>query len=615
MHSWQSWALKGIYFTAVFIGINLAITQTICARKKKTMNFKEVAQAFAALEATSSRLEMTKMLAQLFKKATPAEISIICNISLGQLNPPHIGTQFNVAEKNMAKAIAEFRGVTDVAIKADAKRLGDLGLVVQEGEWHSQGNLTVQQVYDALHDLEQMGGTGSQEEKINALRELFEEVDVVSAKYIVRIVLGKLRLGFSDMTIVDALSWMEAGDKSLSGIIEDAYNICADIGMIASLLKEKGIKALEHMQIHVGIPIRPAAAERLPTARAIIEKIGPCIAQPKLDGFRLQIHIDKTQKEPKIHFYSRNLQDMSFMFPDIKKAAEALDVKELICEGEAIVFDPHTGSFLPFQETVKRKRKHDIEEVMAELPLRVFIFDILYLDGKEYMSKTHEERRAVLLKLFKGSKDDTIQAIDELHVTTAKELEDYFAQNIAAGLEGLVVKKTDSIYQPGKRNFNWIKLKRQEEGHLEDTIDCVVLGYYAGSGKRASFGVGAFLVGVYNKQEDRFETVAKIGTGLKDPDWIEIKKKCDALAVKEKPKNVVCAKELYPDVWVSPELVVIIRADEITLSPVHAAGKTDHKLGYALRFPRFMGYRIDKSVEEATTVPEVEHLYKDQFVA
>lgn len=578
------------------------------------MDFSYVSSIFSQIEATSGRLEMTHLLAHLLKKASAQEAAIICNISLGQLNAPHVGTQFNIAEKNMIKAIAELLDMPVATITEQAKELGDLGLVIEKDSWDSHKALSITQVFEELEAIEKIEGTGSQEEKISLLSALLKKLDPTSAKYVVRIVLGKLRLGFSDMTIIDALSWMEAGDKSLKNILEDAYNICADIGMIAQTLKEGGIEAIEHMRIHVGIPIRPAAAERLPTAKDIVEKIGHCIAQPKLDGFRLQIHVDKVGPKPKVHFYSRNLQDMSFMFPDIKEAVEALRVKELICEGEAIVFDPNTGNFLPFQETVKRKRKHGIEQAMTDLPLKVFVFDLLYLDGKEYMSKTHEERRDVLRAVFQSFKDAKVQVIEEKEIFTAKQLEDYFNQNISAGLEGLVVKKIDSVYQPGKRNFNWIKLKRQEAGQLEDTIDCVVLGYYTGEGKRSSFGIGAFLVGVYNKAEDRFETVAKIGTGLKDQDWIEMKKKIDAMAVASKPKNVVCDKNLEPDVWCSPEMVVLIRADEITMSPVHSAGKTADSLGYALRFPRFMGYRPDKSADEATTIKEVKRLFDDQFV-
>ena len=580
--------------------------------KGNDMKFEQVAHYFAQLEQTDSRLEMTRILAELLGKAAAHEADIICNLSLGQLHAPHIGTKFNMAEKNVAKALAIMLAVDEHSIEKDAKRLGDIGLVIQPDSWKPKDEPTVIQVYKELCTIEQTSGTGFQDEKINALVALLKQVDPLSGRYIVRIIIGKLRLGFSDMTIVDALSWMVAGNKSLRDTIENAYNVCADIGLIAHDLKEHGIKKIEKVHPHVGVPILPAAAERLPTAAAIIEKIGPCAAQAKLDGFRLQIHVDKTGKETKIHFYSRNLQDMSAMFPDLTAAFEKLDVKTIICEGEAIVYDPHTGTFSKFQETVKRKRKHGIEEAIKDFPLQVFIFDVMYLNGKEVMDQTHEERRQLLRETFDVT-NPLIHVIEEKHIQTAKELENYFNENIASGLEGLVVKRLDSIYQPGKRNFNWIKLKRQEEGHLEDTIDCVILGYYAGEGKRAHFGIGAFLVGVYNKKEDRFETVAKIGTGLKDEDWKELKLMCDKLAVKEIPKNVVCVKELYPDVWVSPEMVCRIRADEITISPLHSAGRTQSKQGYALRFPRFMGYRSDKSAPEATTITEIEHLYDDQF--
>jgi DNA ligase-1 len=579
------------------------------------VKFRVAAECFDAIEKTSGRLEMTQLLAALLGKCNPHEAEIVCNLVLGQLHPPHKAQQFNIASALMIKIIALVLGKSEDAAKKQVKETGDVGLVVGEGSWSASSDMTVSEVYEALEKLVTITGAGSQEEKIKAVQALLLKLDPLSAKFVVRIIVGKLRLGFSDMTLVDALSWMAVGNKSIRDTIENAYNVCADIGYIARVLKQDGIDAIEHMTAHVGTPIRPAAAERLPTARAIIEKIGPCIAQPKLDGFRLQIHIDKHAEKPVIHFYSRNLTDMSQMFPDLVAALQDIDVTDLIAEGEAIVFDPYTGSFLPFQETVKRKRKHDIEQVMAEFPLQLFLFDLLYLNGRELLSLTHAQRREKLLSLFKNSTNPIVKVIEEKEIHTPQELETYFAENIAAGLEGLVVKKDDSIYQPGKRNFNWIKLKRQEEGHLEDTIDCVILGYYAGRGKRAQFGIGAFLVGVYNPAEDRFETVAKIGTGLKDHDWIELKKKCDDLKVTHQPKNVVCAKELYPDVWTAPEIVVLVRADEITVSPLHAAGKTENKLGYALRFPRFMGYRPDKGPFEATTVAEIKRLYEDQFSA
>jgi DNA ligase-1 len=578
------------------------------------MYFNEVAEYFESIEGTSGRTAITQLLAELLGQATPSEARIICDLSLGQLHPPHIGTQFNVAEKNLIKVVATLLGSSQEQVVALRKKKGDLGAVIEMGSWDLQGNLTVKELYDELSRIEKVSGAGAQEEKNKLITELLYKLEPYAAKYVIRIIVGKLRLGFSDMTIVDALSWMQVSNKSLRATIEHAYNLCADIGFIAQTLKKDGIAAIEHMQIHVGVPILPAAAERLPTAKAIIKKIGPCIAQPKLDGFRLQIHVDNTKAHPKVAFFSRNLSDMSAMFPDLKKAVAQLKVKTLICEGEAIVYDPDTDSFLPFQETVKRKRKHGVEKAAEEMPLRVFLFDLLYLNGTEYLSASHKERRKKLLTIFPSHKDDAIvQPIEEKKINTPQELEEYFNENISAGLEGLVVKREDSIYQPGKRNFNWIKLKRQEEGHLDDTLDCVILGYYDGSGKRASFGIGAFLVGLYNKKEDVFQTVAKVGTGLKDADWKELKKKCDQIAVQIRPKDVECVKQLYPDVWVAPELVCMIRADEITLSPVHTAGKTKEHLGYALRFPRFMGYRDDKSPHEATTVSEIKKMYELQY--
>lgn len=578
------------------------------------MKFTEVAQSFNDIEPIAARLEITRLLAELFKKASPHEAEIIACVALGQLHPPHIGTQFNIAEKNLLKAIAEFLHIPEETIKKELKQVGDLGLVLGNHTWEHDADLSVEAVYQALCTLEEISGTGSQEEKTNVLINLFKHLDPLSAKFVARIIIGKLRLGFSDMTIIDALSWMECGDKSLRAELENAYNICADIGLIAKTLKEGGIDAITHMNIKLGTPILPAAAERLPTAQAIFEKLGPCIAEPKLDGFRLQIHLDRSSEKPTIHFFSRNLQDMSAMFPDLTKEILKLNVESLICEGEAIGYDPDTGNFLPFQETVKRKRKHGVEEAATEFPLQLFLFDLLYLNGQNYLEIPYTQRHSQLQKMISGIQTEHLFVIEHKQINSSKELEDYFYSEVAHGLEGLVVKRPDAIYQPGKRNFNWIKLKRQEEGHLEDTIDCVVLGYYAGKGKRTHFGIGAFLVGVYNKTADMFQTVAKIGTGMTDDEWKELKKKCDALAVEHKPKNIECAKELTPDIWVTPEIVCRVRADEITLSPLHTAGKTEKQLGYALRFPRFMDYRTDKTAEEASTDYEIKRLYEDQFI-
>ncbi|MGA9530470.1 MAG: ATP-dependent DNA ligase, partial [Candidatus Babeliales bacterium] len=565
------------------------------------MKFSVVAAYFEQIEEIASRNAMVEKLAELFHVSSSTEIGIICNLALGRLDPPYIGTTFNIAEKSLVKAVALFTKQSEQEVGLQLKKIGDIGALFEL--WpvvHEESSYDVIHTYSLLKEIALFSGVGSQEKKVAQLVYLFSCLDVKGRKFAARIIVGKLRLGFSDMTLIDALSWMQVGTKALKKPIENAYNLCVDIGYIAEALKQGGIEAVKTIELTVGIPVRPAAAERINNPEDIVKKIGPCIAQPKLDGFRVQIHIDTAGEKHRIFFFSRNLQNMSYMFPDL--ASECLSVAGITCimEGEAIAYDEDEGAFLPFQETVKRKRKHGIEKMKEEIPLQLFLFDILYLNGESLLVLPHEERRKQLTSVYallvQKSTQKSIKLIEEVTIATAQDLELYFNENISMGLEGVVVKRPDASYQPGKRNFNWIKLKRQQYGHLADTIDAVILGYYKGSGKRASFGIGAFLVGVYDEKRDLFETIAKVGTGLKDQEWKELKKLCDEHEIDKKLYNVSCDKNLFPDVWIEPSIVVALSADEITISPSHTAGKKNgDTTGYALRFPRFESYRTDKS--------------------
>lgn len=575
------------------------------------MNFKHCAEIFHQLEQESSRLEMTKNLAQFLNQCSAQEVQIIAYLAMGSLFPPYKDKQFNIASKGMNRIVAMLLDIPEDSVEKKVKTIGDVGSVAYD-LWNGKDfGLTIVEVYQLLVEIALVSGTGSTEQKSKMLIDLLQQCDAVGVKMIVKIVSKTMRLGFSDMTFIDALSWMETGSKKINKTIEHAYNICADLGLVAATLKTDGVVGLKKMHIQVGIPIRPAAAERLSSPQAIVEKLGPCVAQPKLDGFRVQVHVQKTNKQTGVHFFSRNMLDMSDMFPDLTKLVAQLPVKSLICEGEAIVYDEQTDTFLPFQQTVKRKRKHDVEAVSQELPLRLYIFDLLYLNGVSMLDQTHAHRRIMLEQII-DNKESSLQVIGQKHITTAQELQDYFLSVIGSGLEGLVVKREDAIYQPGKRNFNWIKLKRDSHGFLLDTIDGVILGYYVGRGKRAQFGIGAFLLGVYDSTLDSFVTVAKVGTGLKDEEFKILKKKCDALKLSAKPHNVLCAKELTPDVWIAPEIVCVVQSEEITLSPLHTAAKKDDNPGLALRFPRFIEYRYDKSASDATTVRELQRLYQEQ---
>jgi len=582
------------------------------------MKFKLVCQYFEKISFEKSRINITKTLSELFSLADPDSSRIISYLALGDLDPVYKKKQFNYSIKSIIKILSSYFNLDNKIIVNKMDNLGDIALVFK---YYSQElniqkdikELTILDVYNTLKQFQDISGKNSSVFKFDKLLYIFKNLDDLSIYYIVKIISGNMRLGFSDMTIIDSFSWMVQGDKSLSSLIENVYNISPDLGLIAYNLKTYGIKGLDFIKPTISIPIRPAAAQRAESVNSVIEKIGPCIAQPKIDGFRLQIHIEKSLSKNSIYFFSRHLIDISYMFPDLTNFLLDLDVDNIIIEGEAIAFDEKSGKFLPFQDTVKRKRKHSINDILSDIPLRLFIFDILYLNGNNLLNLSHKERRAYLLDVIPKKYEPIINVIDEVYCVSSNEIADYFNDQILNGFEGIILKNINGSYKPGKRSNNWLKLKKVQSGFLNDTLDCVILGYYFGKGRRVEFEIGAFLVGIYNKSKDRFETVAKIGTGLKDKDWIELKNKLDNIVINQKPYNVYCSLELYPDVWVTPSIVVVVLADEITESPLHTALKSESHQGFGLRFPRFISYCYDKDIYQITNEVELESLYKMQF--
>ncbi len=595
------------------------------------MKFKELAVYFKKISSTSSRLTITHLLAELFKKLKSDEIRKTIYLLQGRVVPLFEKIEFGMAEKMVIKSVAIALNLEPRLLENQNKKIGDLGKTVihfkKQIRSFDEKDLSILEVYDNLHKLATASGIGSQEIKINILANLIRQLDPLSACFLVRIPTGVMRLGFSDMTVLDAFSWMIKGDKSLRPEIEKAYHVRPDLGLIGEIIKKEGINGLKKTKPVVFTPILMMRAERLSSGKEIIEKIGKAAIEPKYDGFRLQVHFKRKDEGGEVRLYSRNLEEVSFMYPDvIEGVKKEVKAKEIIFEGEAIGFDPQTGNFLPFQETVQRKRKYGIEEKIKEIPLKLFVFELLYLDGKSYLNIPYIERRRELEKVIKVTGDifkDTILIAPEHIVSDEKKLEILFDDAITKGLEGIIAKKLDGIYQPGARGWNWIKFKRSYSSKIEDTIDTLVMGYDYGRGKRTSFGIGAFLVGVYNEDEDKFKTVAKIGTGLTDEEWRELKKRADKFKTDKKPALYDIDKMMAVDVWTKPAIVVEIKADEITKSPVHTAGR---KLkpskngqafevdipGFALRFPRLERFRDDKRPEEVTTLEEVEKMYKEQ---
>jgi len=422
---------------------------------------------------------------------------------------------------------------------------------------------------------------------------------------------GTLRLGVADMTILEALA-LSKGSRELKPILEDAYNKYPDIGYIARTLFEKGMDGVKNIDVTPGIPVRPMLAERVKSPEEAWEKTGGKLAAEfKYDGERVQIH--KFEDGNKILIFSRRLENITHQFPDlIEIVKKNVKAKNVIFEGEAVAFDPDTGEFRPFQELMHRKRKHEIEKIVKEIPVTLRAFDLIYLEGESYLKKPFINRRKRLEEII--IQDEFIKPSEIIYPRDVKELWEFFHLAIENGCEGLVIKSMsdNAVYQAGARGWLWIKLKRDYRGELTDTLDLVVVGALYGRGRKGGL-LSSFLMGVYDNERDVFKTVCKVGTGFKDEDLAEINKNLKQLIRDSKPARVIAKME--PDVWIEPSIVLEIQAAEITLSPIHtcAYGLFQEDVGLALRFPRFTGrYRYDKSPEDATTEKEVIEMFKKQ---
>ena len=577
------------------------------------MEFEKLALAWSEIEKTSSMLEMTRLLAEFFKTVPLEDVDKIVYLSQGSIAPPYKGVDLGMGEKLAETALAKSSGYSKENVALKFRETGDLGLVAEElltdkrqASLFSK-KLTVKNVYDSFYKIATSSGTGSQDTKVKGLEELFNNATPLEARYLARFPLGELRLGIRDATILNALSVKETGKKDAKQELEDKYNLHPDLGEIARLVHSKGIEGVRKIRIELGTPIRSALCERLPSAEEILEKAkGKVAVEGKYDGFRLQCH----KKGNQVTLFSRQMEDMTIMFPEIVKGIlEHVKAKDAIIDAEALAYDENTKQFHPFQTTMQRRRKHKIEEMAKKYPLKLFLFDALYLDGKSLISTPYEERRKQLEKTLKPG--DTLLLSERIIARKPKELSDFFQACIERGLEGIIAKRLDSPYTPGHREFAWIKLKRDYQQTLGDTIDATIIGYYKGRGMRTQFGLGGLLVAVYSPERDQFLTVSKIGTGFSEELLKQLAETLGKTTLKHKPASVESLEE--PDEWVQPKFVVTVKAAEITRSSLHTCKRDFEEEGYALRFPRIIGgIREDKKPEDSTTVEEIAQLFNAQ---
>lgn len=575
------------------------------------MLFSELSCYLEKLEATSSRIEITEILAELFKKTSASEIDKVCYLVLGYLAPSYRNIVFSIAEKTMIRILSQAYGLEEMEVLAVYKELGDLGEVAfklagMQKNSHRR-ELSVNEVYERLKEVALEKGEESQERKVDKMAAFLKEMDPLSAKFVSRIPIGRLRLGFLDKTILDALSWFETGGKGKKVGLERAYAVLPDVGLLAKQVKIYGIdKTVADIKPVVGVPLLPMLAARLKSPSEMIEKMGEVAVEPKYDGLRIQIHFKRGGFDDgsEVKAFTRNLNEASWMFPELVDIGRFLKADEVVLDSEAVGVDEKRKTLANFQTTMTRRRKYDIENISKKVKIRFCIFDCMYMDGKSLVDKSYLERRAVLSKILVES-----PSFENVLYEVTKDpgkINALMLKNIKEGKEGIIVKRVDSGYVAGRTGWRWVKMKEEEgsKAKLADTIDAVVMGFYKGRGKRADFGLGGFLVGILDGE--KIVTLTKIGTGLTDEQFRQLKGRLSGLGVVEKPRAYARVdKSLIPDVWVLPEVVVEIAADEITQSPIHSSG-------YALRFPRLVRFREDKSLGDITTLSEVKKLFRLQ---
>ncbi len=581
------------------------------------MKYSLIASAYEKIEDTTKRLEMTGHLVKLLRETPQDIIDKVVYLTQGKLYPDFIGIEIGIAEKLAVRAVARATGHSEKEIEEDIRKTGDLGETAQDFlKKKTQVSffpkqLTVERVYETLDKMARSTGAGSIDLKISFLAGLLSDASPKEAKFIIRTVTGSLRLGIADMTVLDALAIAFGGGKETREYLERAYNISSDLGRVAKTVSGKGIESIKRFEVSVGEPIRPMLAERLGSPAEILEKLGgKCIAEFKYDGERIQAH----KKGDQIILFSRRLESITDQYPDGSELIRKhVRVKEAIIEAECVAVDSDTGEMKPFQELMHRRRKYGVKKAMEEYPISLFVFDALYVDGKDLTLEPYPVRHQYLEKIIEPT--DNVKLAEYIVTEDPEELEKFFEKAVEKGCEGLVCKSVneDSVYQAGARGWLWIKYKRDYRSEMTDTVDLVVVGAFHGRGKRAGT-YGALLLAAYDPGADVFKTVTKCGTGFTDEDLKKLPKKMEKHRIPHRHPRVVSTIEA--DIWFEPAVVIEIIGAEITLSPIHtcAMDAIRKDSGLAIRFPRFTGnYRLDKSAEDATTVQEIVEMYRSQL--
>ena len=578
------------------------------------MDFSIVAEIFEKMENTTKRSELTNILVELLKKTPKKIIPNAVYLLQGIIRPNFEGVELGIAEKLAIRAISKSSGLSIKKIEDDYRKVGDLGLTasnilkLKTQTTFTAEKITLERVYETLFKIAKLEGKGSQDLKMKHISSLLNDATPLEAKFVLKILLGTLRLGVAENTVMDALAIAFTGKKENKERIENAYNVSSDLGKVSQIVATDGIDGIKKFKISLFSPIRPMLADRVKSEKEAIKKMPELFsAEYKLDGERVQIH----KQANKIILFSRRLENITQYYPDIvENIGKSLNVHEGVFEAEIVPINENTGEFLPFQELMHRRRKYKLEQAVSQYPITVNFFDVLYFDNKDCLNLEYSERRKILEKLV--NEDNFSKLVPMLFVKNENEIEDFLENSINAGCEGLMLKTLSAPYRAGSRGSSWLKLKREYRNELGDSLDLIVIGAYFGRGRRTGL-YGTLLLGTYNPEKDNFPSICKVGTGFTDESLDQLYQILSNNVTLKKNSRII--SEMEADVWLEPELVLEIVASEITLSPIHKTGLDliRKNSGLALRFPKFTGkIRYEKAVEDASTVEEVLALYKRQ---
>ena len=578
------------------------------------MKFSIISDAFQKMEATSKRLELTDILVELIKEIPEDVISKAVYLIQGKLRPNFEGVELGIAEKLVMKAMSKSSGIPLKKIEEDYNKGGDLGQTAENilqqkiQTTFSSETITLERVYETLLKISNLEGKGSQEMKMRYVSSILNDATPQEAKFILKILLGTLRLGIAENTVMDALAIAFTGEKENREVIENAYNVSSDLGKVAQVVSTGGIEQIRKFQIQLFNPIRPMLADRIKSGEDTIKKFqNDFAAEYKLDGERAQIHKQKDT----IMIFSRSLENITSYYPDIvEKISKLIISDDVILEAEVVAMNTNSGDFLPFQELMHRRRKYEIDEAVTKYPITVNFFDVLFSNGKNCMEMEYMERRKLLEKIIK--EDDFARLIPMSIINNEEQILEVLENSINAGCEGLMLKHLNSTYRAGIRGSNWLKLKREYQNDLGDSLDLVVIGAFFGKGRRTG-KYGTLLLATYNDEEDVFPSICKVGTGFSDESLDQLYQILSPKVTLKKNPRII--SDMAADMWFEPELVIEIVASEITQSPIHktASDKIKENTGLALRFPKFTGkIRTEKNAEDASTDEEVIALYKVQ---